>query len=257
MSSTGPFHVFFAGNSATILYHVEELSVVVPGWFVNGPGLVDAVVLTNNTSVPNENTITLDGGAEFQEGDYMFSSYGIPSQLNIAIRPRAMDGAIQFWWTPSPPEENIIAYEIYVSDPNTYLYIPDNPSLSSAIMTGRTNGVSQSSFVRAYNAAGAGPVSYFRTVQPGLRPDPPQSVGHTQTGADATVTWTAPVSDGGSVIRYYFVKGVSSNPGDPDISGSVYGTELQRGFGGLNPASTYTFTVTAINDVQHSLPGGE
>ena len=254
MSSVGPLHVFFGGNSATILYHVEELSVVVPGWFVNGTGLVDGVVLTNNTSVPNENTITLDNSGQFQEGDYTFSSYGIPSLLNIAIRPRAMDGALQFWWTPSPPEENITLYQLYITENNAEVLI-SNPSASTAIINGLTNGENQSAWIRAYNAAGEGPQSFFRTVQPGLRPDPPQSVAYTQTGAEATITWLAPVSDGGSVIRYYFVKGISSNPGDPDVSGSVHGTELQRGFGGLNPASTYTFTVTAINDVQQSLPG--
>jgi len=248
MSATPLIHVFFGGNSATILYRVVEFQFVTPGFYVNGTGLVDARVLSIDKSVPNETTVTLADDAQFQEGDYIFSSPVSPP--NIVIRPRAMDSAIQFWWHPSAGGENITQYCILGGTPPTSLVVSSN--VTTAMISGLTNGTNQSYYLVASNAEVGGFGTPFRTVQPGFQPSPPQNVEYTQVSDQATVTWNASTSDGSSVIRYYFIHGESSNPSDPDISGSVYGNVLTRTFGGLNSESTYTFTVKAINDVQHS-----
>ena len=71
----------------------------------------------------------------------------------------------------------------------------------------------------------------------------------TATGATtATVSFTAPRTNGGSVITSYTA---TSNPGD------VIGTVLQAGSGtinvsGLNPSTAYRFTVKAINSIGSS-----
>jgi len=249
MSSTPPIHVFFGGNSATIIYHVADFQFVTPGFYVNGPGLGDAQILAIDKSVANETTITLADDAQFQEGDYTFSSPISPP--NIAIRPRTMNNAIQFWWYPSG---GVTQYCLSGGNPPTTVIV--GGAVTTAIINGIANSVDQSFYLIASNAEVGGFPSYFRTVQPGLRPYPPQTVNFTQTGSEASITWAAPVSEGGSIIRYFFVHGASSNPSDPDLSGSVYRTTYIRNFTGLNPASAYYFQVKAINDVQHSLFAG-
>ena len=83
-------------------------------------------------------------------------------------------------------------------------------------------------------------------VWPPLVPGAPTIGTATQTGSTtATVDFTAPASNGGSVITSYTA---TSSPG------SVTGTLSQAGSGtitvtGLNAGASYTFTVTATNAI--------
>ena len=114
-------------------------------------------------------------------------------------------------------------------------------------MTGLTAGTAYTFTVRATNSAGtsaaSSPSSSTTTV--GV-PSAPTSVVATATGKrSATVSYAAPASDGGSAITSYTA---TSSPGGitRTINQATGGT---FNFDGLQPATAYTFAVTATNAI--------
>jgi hypothetical protein len=82
------------------------------------------------------------------------------------------------------------------------------------------------------------------TVSPALvAPGAPTNVHATKTASGVKVTWTAPVSDGGTAITGYTV---TTSPGGKSVS--VNGSTLTATIAGLTPG-TYTFKVRAANSV--------
>jgi hypothetical protein len=79
-------------------------------------------------------------------------------------------------------------------------------------------------------------------------PDAPAEVSATAGNASAAVTWTAPISDGGSVITGYTV---TSSPSGRSAS-TTGGTSAT--VSGLTNGTSYTFTVVATNTVGNSGP---
>lgn len=120
-------------------------------------------------------------------------------------------------------------------------------------MRSLTNGTSYTFTVHATNAMGNGIESAAsNAVIPAVVPTAPGAPTIvTATGgiAQATVTFTAPVSDGGSAITGYTVTslpagGLDSNAGTTGLSHTITG---------LTNGTSYTFTVTATNSVGTSV----
>tara|TARA_R110002012_G_scaffold235004_2_gene408848 strand:+ start:1123 stop:2478 length:1356 start_codon:yes stop_codon:yes gene_type:complete len=121
----------------------------------------------------------------------------------------------------------------------------------SITVTGLTNGVAYTFTVTAINAIGT---SLASAVSNSLVPQPivlgAPTIGTAVAGnQQATVSFTAPSSDGGSVITSYTA---ASSPG------GITGTLSQSGSGsitvtGLTNGVAYTFTVTATNAIGTSL----
>ena len=84
----------------------------------------------------------------------------------------------------------------------------------------------------------------FRTIK--TVPNPPTAVSAVAGNNNATVTFTPPLSDGGSVVTSYMV---ISNPGS--ISASAGSSPIT--ISGLTNGSAYTFTATATNSVGSSI----
>jgi Subtilase family/Fibronectin type III domain len=121
---------------------------------------------------------------------------------------------------------------------------------NSIIVGGLNNGTAYTFTVVATNGIGSSlPSATSNSVTPATVPDAPTIGVATAGSAQATVTFSAPVSNGGSAITSYSATslpdgkvGTCSAP-----CGSVVVTGLQNG-------TPYTFTVTASNKVGNSLP---
>lgn len=114
----------------------------------------------------------------------------------------------------------------------------------SHVVTGLANGTAYTFTVRASNTTGQGPASAAsNSVTPVTVPNPPTGVAAIAGDASATVTFVAPLQDGGSAILGYTVTsspagGTDSNAGQPGLSHSITG---------LTNGVEYTFTVKATN----------
>jgi len=118
-------------------------------------------------------------------------------------------------------------------------------------VTGLTNGTAYLFTVTATNNLGAsGPSVTSSAVTPQVLavPGAPTVVSATAGDAKATVSWAAPVSDGGSAVTGYTV---TSNPGDQTCT---TGGALTCDVTGLTNGTSYSFTVAAGNSVGVGAP---
>lgn len=114
---------------------------------------------------------------------------------------------------------------------------------SPIVVTGLTNGTAYTFTVTATNINGTGPASAAsNSVTPATVPGAP-TIGTAVAGAaQADVAFTAPGSNGGSVITSYTA---TSSPGGFTASGATSPITVT----GLTNGTPYTFTVTATNAV--------
>jgi hypothetical protein len=124
------------------------------------------------------------------------------------------------------------------------------PGATSCTLTGLTDGDSYSFVVSASNAAGTtfSPVS--NPLIPGTAPVAAAITSVLAGPASATVTWSAP-ADGGSPITSYLVTAADQTiPGNGgETCTPVPATATTCTVTGLTPGDSYTFTVTATNQI--------
>jgi hypothetical protein len=131
------------------------------------------------------------------------------------------------------------------SDPDG---ITASGSSSPIIVTGLTNGTSYTFTVIATNSIGnSAPSDPSSAVTPISVPGSPTSVSAVAGNTQATVSFTAPINDGGSAITGYTV---TSSPGGFTASGSSSPIIVT----GLTNGISYTFTVVATNSAGNSAP---
>jgi hypothetical protein len=121
-----------------------------------------------------------------------------------------------------------------------------NNTLTTQTVTGLTNGTTYTFKVAAINAAGTGPQSSgSNAAVPGIVPAAP-TIGTAVAGSgQATVSWTAPASNGGPPITAYVVTAyVGFNPVMNFIAGP---NATSRTVSGLTNGTTYRFRVSAVN----------
>jgi len=118
-----------------------------------------------------------------------------------------------------------------------------NSTATTATVTGLTNGTAYTFTVAAINGVGTGTASSAsNSVTPATVPGVPTGIHVTAGKGSVKVTWTAPSSNGGSVITHYVIT-PSSGPAvtvGPVTSDTVTG---------LTNGKAYTFTVKATNSV--------
>ena len=115
--------------------------------------------------------------------------------------------------------------------------------MTSCTVAGLTSGDSYTFTVTATNGIGTGPASSASNpVTPMTLPGVPRSVSATRGDASATVSWTAPSSNGGSAITRYIVI-ASGSDGQACATAGTTSCTLTS----LDNGTAYTFTVTAAN----------
>jgi uncharacterized protein (TIGR02145 family) len=146
--------------------------------------------------------------------------------------------AIVTFTSPSSDGGSAITGYTVTSSPGS---ITGTGAASPINVIGLANGTPYTFKVTATNAIGTGPASSAsNSVTPSTGPDAPTNVTATAGNAQATVTFTAPVNNGGSAITGYTV---TSNPG----SITVMGTASPITVTGLTNGTAYIFNVTATN----------
>jgi hypothetical protein len=123
-------------------------------------------------------------------------------------------------------------------------------SQTSTAVTGLTGGTAYTFIVTALNEAGAAPDSApSNSVTPTAATVPAAPTGVTATAApeSATVSWTAPASNGGRELTAYKVTPFKAGVAQTAVEVAAGATT--KTFTGLTIGASYTFTVAAINSV--------
>ncbi|HEY5051603.1 MAG TPA: fibronectin type III domain-containing protein [Acidothermaceae bacterium] len=157
------------------------------------------------------------------------------------------DGQATVSWTaPLSNGGSAITGYTVTSSPGGFTATTAGPT--SAIVSGLTDGTPYTFTVTATNGVGTGPASSPSSsvipVAAPTAPGAPTGVNATPGDGQATVSWTAPLSNGGSAITGYTV---TSSPGG--FTGTSAGAATTAVVTGLADGTSYTFTVTAANSV--------
>lgn len=114
----------------------------------------------------------------------------------------------------------------------------------SHVMTGLTNGVNYTFTVAAANKIGSGIASAAsNAVTPFTLPGAPLAPTATPANAQATVSFSAPLSNGGAAISGYTVSSIPAG----GVDSNAGGTGLSHLVTGLTNGVAYKFTVAATN----------
>jgi hypothetical protein len=164
--------------------------------------------------------------------------------------------AIVTWTDPASNGGSvIILYSVLAHDSTTSANGGESCTASGATATsctvnGLTNGDVYYFTVAAENAVGLGLNSAASpTVTPGATvPGAPTGVTATAGMNMATVYWTDPASNGGSVISYYYITATDSTNALHSRSATAYGASATSyTITGLTSGENYSFTVAAEN----------
>ena len=150
------------------------------------------------------------------------------------------------WVAPASDGGASITNYTVTSDPGGLTATTPDGTTLTATVTGLTNGVNYTFTVVATNEEGASaPSDPSNAVTPATVPGAPTNISATIGDTESIVSWSAPVSDGGSSITSYRV---TSNPASPDSPVSL-GPVLTTTMTGLTNGSSTTFTIEAINAI--------
>jgi hypothetical protein len=230
---------------------------------VTGGGLSSATVngplqaLSNATSANGVYAYGVAGTFptnSFNAGNYwvdvLYAAAPEPGQVTGVSAVAGQASATVSWTAPStggPPTSYVVTPYIG-STAQTTKSVTGSPPATSTTVSGLTPGTSYTFRVHATNPSGSGPQSAAsNAVTPtgAQAPSAPTGVSALADTTSASVSWTAPSSDGGSAITGYTVTPfVGTTAQTPVQVGAAQTSTLVTG---LTNGTEYTFTVKATN----------
>ena len=183
---------------------------------------------------------------------YVINAPTVPGAPTIGVAtPGNTQASVTFTAPASNGGSNITGYTVTATDSTT----PANGgqtgtgTTSPITVTGLTNGDSYTFKVTATNGVGTGAASAAsNAVTPATAPGAPTIGAATAGQGQASVTFTAPASNGGSAITGYTVTATdSTTPANGGQTGTGAASPIT--VTGLHNGDTYTFKVTATNAI--------
>jgi len=254
------------GNGQITVTWVKPTGANAPtSYTVSVPGQTDCVIdlvqnpsaslsctfsgLTNGTSYTATVVATNDSG----------SSSGVTASATPMTAPSAPTGvtasagngsATVSWTAPSSNGGSAVTSYTVTASPGGLTCTVNAPATTCTV-SGLTNGTAYTFSVVATSTAGnSTPSSASTSVSPQATvPGAPTNVTAASGNGEATVSWTAPVSDGGESIDGYIV---TSSPGG--LTCTAVAPDTTCTITGLTNGTAYTFTVVASNNIGASDP---
>jgi hypothetical protein len=237
------------GNSAITSYTVTSsaggtattsgaTSVTMPG-LINGTPYTFTVIATNAI-----------GNSSPSAASQPVTPRTVPGRPTIGAAVKGNTDASVSWSAPSSNGGSAITSYTVTSSPGGQSVTTADGNARSATVSGLTNGTAYTFTVVATNVAGnSSPSTASNSVTPTSVPRTPTNTIATAGNGSASVSWTAPSSDGGSTITSYTV---TSSPGGQSVT-TADGNVRSATVSGLTNGTAYTFTVIATNAYGPSL----
>ena len=252
------------GGSAITAFHVATYqggSLVAAKFCDGGPsdttctvtGLTNGTAYTFTVTAENANGLSLESGQ---------SDPATPSTTPAKpAKPTAARGDTLVtvgWVAPNNGGAPITGYDVATYQGGVLVVgavCHGAAAGTSCDVTGLTNGVAYTFTVVASNLDGSSPESdpsnpMIPSSGP-MHPAAPTAVTATKGRASATVSWTAPLDDGGAAIDSYTATAVEDGSKSCTTADGATTSCLIRG---LSSSTSYTFRVTAHNDQGNSDP---
>jgi len=176
-----------------------------------------------------------------------------PGAVSVTAGPASASAS---WSPPSDGGSPITGYTIAAANTSngTVTTAPAGSGATSGTVSGLANGLTYQVSVTATNTVGTGPASAVQLVVPGTVatiPDAPTVGTATPGNTSATITFTAPVSNGGATITGYQITALNTASGTttgmPVAASATSGTVP-----GLSNGQHYTLSVAATNSLGNS-----
>ena len=233
------------GSTAAASYSFNSSTAITAMAPAGSAGTVDVTVTTPSATSGTSaaDGFTYEGGG----GVPPSGSNSVPgAPANVVATAGDLSARVS-WREPTDNGSAILSYRVTALDVTTSSNggescVASGVSTTACSVEGLTSGDSYTFTVTATNAIGTGPASgASNAVTPMTVPGAPTHVVAAGGNASATVSWTAPASDGGSAITRYVV--IASGTGEQACTTAGVTCTVTN----LHNGTTYTFSVTAAN----------
>ena len=267
-SSIVGYRVFL---SSGVLYEADGTTVFTPA----GPlyNSSSALVVDTSTVYSTTSGLTITLSSNFNNGvQYTFAVYGantygqssLPTFVSVTpglpdtpsnLTASTGNGLVSLSWTA--PSSGPTPSSYLISYPSTTV----TTNSTNAVINNLTNGSPYTFKVNSVNANGNS-VNYVSiSATPFTTPGVPVNILLSSTDTTGTISWQAPISDGGSSILGYKIYDSSGSIYDTSgnivaDTGSIYTTNpstFTYTISGLTVNQTYTFNLKASNAAGNSL----
>jgi titin len=251
------------GGSAITAYVVQATSDGGATWTTLTSSITavtyTATGLTNGTTYAFRVAAVNAAGAGIAANPVTGTPFEAPNAPTALITV-AGDTSVSISWTaPSNVASSaIVGYKVEssINAGTTWTVATANTAtnLTNFTVNGLTNGTAYSFRVTALISAGPGAVSTSVSATPFGVPSAPQNISVNSGDSQVTLSWNAPVSNGGSALTGYIIQ--LSTDGGATFVDAVTTTNRSETIGSLTNGSSYVFRIVAVNAAGNGIVSG-